>query len=177
MCSTGPFQFRWLKGCSYSSCYYHHQIGSIHLSIVIISLRWRHNGHVGISNHQFRHCLLNRLFGQRKYQSSASLAFVWGVHRWPVNSPHKWPVTRKMFSFDDVIMFFRGCVPEMFVACILLLIAYTFRKNWEFPLLLCSLWWVQIVGYVLAWRSYSFICTLHRLIIIIVQTYLKTLNL
>ena len=36
---------------------------------------------------------------QRKHQSSESLAFVW-----PVNSPHKWPVTRKMFPFDDVIM-------------------------------------------------------------------------
>ena len=34
---------------------------------------------------------------QRKHQSSASLAFVRGIHRWPVNSPHKWPVTRKMF--------------------------------------------------------------------------------
>ena len=41
---------------------------------------------------------------QRKYQSSASLAFVRGIHRGPVNSPHKLPVTRKMFSFDDVIM-------------------------------------------------------------------------
>ena len=41
---------------------------------------------------------------QRKYQSSASLAFVWGIHRRPVNSPHKWPVTRKMFPFDDVMM-------------------------------------------------------------------------
>ena len=41
---------------------------------------------------------------QRKHQSSASLAFVWGIHRRPVNSPHKWPVTRKMFPFDDVIM-------------------------------------------------------------------------
>ena len=41
---------------------------------------------------------------QRKYQSSASLAFVRGIHRGPVNSPHKWPVTRKMFPFDDVIM-------------------------------------------------------------------------
>ena len=40
---------------------------------------------------------------QRKHQSSASLAFVWGIHRGPVNSPHKWPVTRKMFPFDDVI--------------------------------------------------------------------------
>ena len=41
---------------------------------------------------------------QRKHQSSASLAFVKGIHRWPVNSPHKGPVTRKMFLFDDVIM-------------------------------------------------------------------------
>ena len=41
---------------------------------------------------------------QRKHQSSASLTFVWGIHRRPVNSPHKWPVTRKMFPFDDVIM-------------------------------------------------------------------------
>ena len=41
---------------------------------------------------------------QRKHQSSASLAFVWGIHRWPVNSPHKRPVTRKKFPFDDVIM-------------------------------------------------------------------------
>ena len=44
---------------------------------------------------------------QRKHQSSASLAFVWGIHRGPVNSPHKWPVTRKMFSFDDVIMTYK----------------------------------------------------------------------
>ena len=41
---------------------------------------------------------------QRKHQSSASLSFVRGIHRGPVNSPHKWPVTRKMFPFDDVIM-------------------------------------------------------------------------
>ena len=41
---------------------------------------------------------------QRKHQWSALLAFVRGIRRWPVNSPHKWPVTRKMFPFDDVIM-------------------------------------------------------------------------
>ena len=41
---------------------------------------------------------------QRKHQSCASLAFVRGIHRWPVNSPHKGPVTRNMFPFDDVIM-------------------------------------------------------------------------
>ena len=41
---------------------------------------------------------------QRKHQSSMSLVFVQGIHRKPANSPHKWPVTRKMFPFDDVIM-------------------------------------------------------------------------
>ena len=39
-----------------------------------------------------------------KHQSSASLAFVRGIHRSPLNCPHKCPVTRKMFSFDDVIL-------------------------------------------------------------------------
>ena len=41
---------------------------------------------------------------KKKHQSSASLAFVWVIHWSPVNFPHKWPVTRKMFPFDDVIM-------------------------------------------------------------------------
>ena len=43
---------------------------------------------------------------QRKHQSSASLAFVRGNHRWPVISPHKRPATWKKFPFDDVIMIF-----------------------------------------------------------------------
>ena len=43
---------------------------------------------------------------QRKHKISASLAFVWGIHRWPVNSPHKGSITLKMFPFDDVIMLF-----------------------------------------------------------------------
>ena len=41
---------------------------------------------------------------QRKIQSSTSLAFVRGIHWWPVNSPHKGPVTRKMFPFDDDVI-------------------------------------------------------------------------
>ena len=71
-----------------------------------IALQWRHNGHNGVSNHQPYDCFLNPLPRRRsrKHQSSASLAFVRGIHRGPVNSPHKWPVTRKMFPLDDVIM-------------------------------------------------------------------------
>ena len=45
---------------------------------------------------------------QRKHQSSASLAFVRGIHRVPVNSPHKGLVTRKMFPFDDIIIKFQS---------------------------------------------------------------------
>ena len=73
----------------------------------INSLQWRRNEHDTISNPQPRDCLLNYLFRHRwkKHQSSVSLAFVWGIHRWPVNSPHNWPVMRKMFPFDDVIMY------------------------------------------------------------------------
>ena len=109
MCSTGPFQFRWLIWYIHSSCYYHHQLGSINLTPYHI---------------------------------------------------------------------FRGCVPEMPVTsysvtyCI-----YSGKTGILLSLLLCSLWWVQIFGYVLACRSSSFVCALHHLIIIIVQTYLKTLNL
>ena len=76
-------------------------------TVLIASLQWRHYGRDGVSNHQPRHCLLNRLFRRRskKNQSSAWLAFVRRIHRWPVNSSHKWPVSRKMFPFDDFIMF------------------------------------------------------------------------
>ena len=45
---------------------------------------------------------------QRKHQSSSSLAFARGIHWGPENSPHKWPVTRKMFPFDDGIMNFEA---------------------------------------------------------------------
>ena len=41
---------------------------------------------------------------ERKHQGSASLVCVCGIHRWSLNSPHKGPVTRKMFPFDDVSM-------------------------------------------------------------------------
>ena len=41
---------------------------------------------------------------QRKHQSFASLAFVLGIRRWPLNSQHKWSVTRKMCLFDSVII-------------------------------------------------------------------------
>ena len=47
-------------------------------------------------------CLLSRLF--RRTSKESTLAFVRGIPRWPVDSPHKGPITRKMLPFDDVIM-------------------------------------------------------------------------
>ena len=75
-----------------------------------VSLQWRHDGRDGIWNHQPHHCLLNRLFRRisKKTSKLQVTGFVWGIHRWPVNSPHKWPVMRKMFPFDDVILCKRG---------------------------------------------------------------------
>ena len=71
------------------------------------TLLWRHNEPDGVSNHQPRDCLLNRLFGHRSKKTSKLR--VTGLCAG--NSPetgefpaHKWPVTRKMFPFDDVIM-------------------------------------------------------------------------
>ena len=70
------------------------------------ALQWRHNEREGVSNTRVTIVYSTVYSGadQRKYQSSASLAFVRGIHQWPVNSPHKWLVTRKMFPFDDIIM-------------------------------------------------------------------------
>ena len=111
LCSTGPFWFRWLKGYIYSSCYYHHQIGSVHLS----------------------HC-----YHISPWLCARDVCYIIFCHLLHVRSGK----TGNLFS-----------------------------------LLLCSLWWVQIVWYVLACRSYPFVCTVHHLIIIIVQTYLKIFEL
>ena len=70
------------------------------------TLQWRHNGRDGVSNHQPHDCLLNRLF--RRWSKKTSKLRVTGLSAGnspgPVNSPHKWPVTRKLFPFDDVII-------------------------------------------------------------------------
>ena len=96
------------------------------------TLERRHNGLDSFSNHQPHDCLLNRLFSgdQRKHQSSASLAFVRGIHRGPVNSPHKWPVTRKMFPFDDVIMSLENA--GLGVKRGILLWNWRFQNEWKF---------------------------------------------
>ena len=66
---------------------------------------------------------------QRKHQSSASLAFVREIHRGPVNFPNKWPVTRKMFPFDDVIMTHSRCLRGNDYSWVKLTSTYCVRKH------------------------------------------------
>ena len=70
------------------------------------TLQWHHNGLAGVSNHQPHHCLFSRVLRSRSKKTSKLRAtgLCAGIHRWLVNSSHKWPITRKMFPLDDVIM-------------------------------------------------------------------------
>ena len=69
-----------------------------------VTLRWRHHGPDGVSNHQRLGCLFNCQFRRRSNKTSKLRVIGLCAGDSPVNSPHKWPVTRKMFPFDDVIM-------------------------------------------------------------------------
>ena len=93
---------------------------SDHISVTIIlgqrsklllirqhTLLWRHNGRGGVSNLQPHDCSLNRSSRSKKTSKTRVAGLYAG------NSPvtgefpaHKWPLTRKMFPFDDVIMKF-----------------------------------------------------------------------
>ena len=75
-------------------------------SYIRCTLQWRHNGYDSVSNHQPHDCLPNRLFRRRSKKTTKLrvTGLCAGNSPGPVNSPHKGPVTRKMFPFDDVIM-------------------------------------------------------------------------
>ena len=78
----------------------------IQILLELVSWHRRHNDYGGVSNHQPRGCLLKRLF-RRKSKETSKLRVTGlcvGNSPGPVNSPHKGPVTRKMFPFDDFIM-------------------------------------------------------------------------
>ena len=62
------------------------------------------NGRDGVSNHQPHDYLLNRFFWRRSKKTSKLRVTGLCAGKSPVNSPHKWPLKRKMFPFDDVIM-------------------------------------------------------------------------
>ena len=70
------------------------------------TLQWRHNECDGVSHHQPHDCLYNRLFGRRSKKTSKLRVTGLCEGKWPVNSPHKWPVPRKMFPFENIIMIY-----------------------------------------------------------------------
>ena len=101
-------QHRALHTCIFRKC---STLSSLSICMVDImpeiTLQWRHNDHDGVSNHQPHACLLNRLFRRRSKKTSMLrvTGLCVGNSPGPVNSPQR-PVTRKMFPFDDVIMYF-----------------------------------------------------------------------
>ena len=70
---------------------------------ISLSLQWRHDERDGVSNHQPHDCLLMQPF-IKKTSKLRVTGLCAGNSPGLVNSPHKGPVTRKMFPFDDVIM-------------------------------------------------------------------------
>ena len=89
---------------------------------------------------------------QRKHRISASLAFVRGIHRWPVDSPHKGPVTGKMFPFDDVIMCHFKQMYNVIIISIMVTRAFPLEMLTEvFPKILSVInlkwfrWWLAAV--------------------------------
>ena len=100
------------------------------------SLQCRYNWRDGVSITSLTivYLTVNSGADQRKHQSSASLAFVRGIHRWPVNCLHKWPVMRNMFPFDHVIMY-DGKI--------------TVKNSTEFTYHICNQWFVIILWHYL----------------------------
>ena len=78
----------------------------LHIDNHSLELWWRHSGRDSVSNHQPHDCLLNRIFRRRSKKTSKLRVTVLCVGSSPGTGefPHKWPITRKMFPFVDVIM-------------------------------------------------------------------------
>ena len=80
-----------------------------HIPEIILwyTLEWRHNGLDSVSNHQPHDCLLNLLFRRRSKKTSKLrvIGLCEGNSPGTGEFPAHMPVTRKMFPFDDVIMY------------------------------------------------------------------------
>ena len=117
------------------------------------TLRWRHNERDSVSNHQPHGCLLNGLLRRRSKKTSKLrvTGLCVGNSPGPVNSPHKGPVTRKMFPFDDVIM---GSVISL---------PLCMNFSWIFEHFFCLLpvWWCpNFPEIILIWKKFWLIIIL-----------------
>ena len=89
----GTSYITWIPGTVWESCH----------NIITVTSEWARQRLKSPASRLFIQPFIQTQIKEKK-QSSTSLAFVRGIHRGPVNSPHKGPVTRKMFPFDDAIM-------------------------------------------------------------------------
>ena len=83
----------------------------IALPVLLSMLQWRHNTHDGVSNHRRLDCSLNCLFRRRSTKTSKFRVTGLCEGKQPVTGRFisQKPVTRKMFSFGDVIMLAGVC--------------------------------------------------------------------
>ena len=87
----------------------------IYCLVTWVPLHWLHNGRDSVSNHQPHDCLLHRSFRLRSKKTSKLrvTGLCAGNSPGPVNSPHKWPVTRRMFPFDGHHAFYSNALAEI----------------------------------------------------------------
>ena len=153
-------------------------LSNIHLYMHgFMTSHWRRNDHDGVSNHQPRGCLLNRLF-RRRWKKTSKLRVTGlcaGISQGPVNFPHKGPVTRKMFPFDAVIMICSArkysricivsCLPNIshnyprirlrdrlsFICHIHQIFLYLYYNSWtkfaSYPVTITDVFWDQVLEY------------------------------
>ena len=129
------------------------------------TLQWRQNGRDGVSNHRRLDCLLNRLFRRRSTWSKNASKFrvtglCEGIHRWPVDPPHKGPGTSKMLPFDDVIMITGS---SWLVRCLVVIIVATITAQFDLPCMLIGEHYsVETEWYLIWWHGCrSFRWTMH----------------
>ena len=94
---------------------------------------------------------------QRKPQSSASLAFVRGIHRWPVNSTHKGPVTRKMFRLMT-----SSCIFQIWIEMVTLPVQWVPDFNVLLNQLLGTSKWCLVAAYFSRYSLSAFIHRIHQ---------------
>ena len=99
---------------------------------------------------------------QSKHQSSASLAFARGIHRYPVDSPHKGPATRKMFPFDDVIMSYSASDPYLGLYELIIYECYALVLTIHFKNTLHPEWCVATVCHQVRCMYWGHLCLFHR---------------
>ena len=124
--------------------------------LVSMTLQWRHNDRDGVLNHRLLHCWLNCRFKRRSknLQSSVSLAFVRGIHQWPVNSPRIRPTTPKSFHWMTSL-----CMSSPIVKGIgTWSMKFIFGTNWNLPFCSCHCncnKWCEMTKY-FSWVAVAF---------------------